>query len=214
MNRQDLLEQETDKKVKMNLQYFAEDPNSEEGDNPDLEGEENNSEDGSKPEGDELPKSKSELDSHTNKAIQKALENQRKEFKDKLDAEREKARADAEKYAKMTEKEKEDAEMQERLKELEERERELNNRELLTNIKSDLQDKELPDAFADSLLLLQDNEKIKEAIEEIKETWDSEIAEAKKESVRQKTPKGSTRSYAGKGKGKNKADFFNEGRKI
>lgn len=198
--------------LKMNLQYFAseDDPNGET-DPVDNQDDPNGDDDGGN-ESSEF--TQEELQEQIDDAVEARLARERKKHEKELEKVREKARADAENYAKMTEKEKEEAKLQERLDAIEERERELNNRELLTNIKSDLQDKSLPVAFADSLLLLQDNDKIKETIEEIKETWDEEIAEAKKENVRQETPKDSTRSYKSKNKGKSKSEFFDEGRKI
>ena len=68
----------------------------------------------------------------------------------------------------MSESEKAQAELEEKVKEIEEREKELNNRELLGNIKTALTAKGVPDVFADSVLVIQDNEKIKTAINEIK----------------------------------------------
>lgn len=200
----------SDKLLKMNLQYFADpDPTD-----PPADPNGGNDEDPKDPDV-ELPSSQSELDSVVNKAVQKALENTRKEHEKELEKEREKARSDAENYAKMTEKEKEEAKLKERIEKLEAKERELNNKELLTNIKADLQEKELPIDFADMLLTLQDNDKIKESIENIKEQWDEQITEAIKASARQENPKDSTRKYNGSSNnGTSKKQLFDEGRKI
>lgn len=201
-------------KLKMNLQMFAEDPNeSEKGENPDLTDEESggSGEDGSEVE---LPKSEEELQKMINETVKARLARQKEKSEAEIKKIKEKAKADAKRYADMSESEKAQAELEDRIKEIEERERELNDRELLNNIKIDLREKGLPIVFAESLLVIQDNEKIKSAINDIKVAWDKEIVEAKKASVRQETPSDKSRSYVSEGKKKSKADFFNEGRKI
>lgn len=197
-------------KLKMNLQYFAEEDPSDQEDS----GTQENDGDEEGDEGSEKLLTEEEVQARIDDAVKSRLARKEKEFQDKLKKEKEKAKADAEKYARMSQEEKEQAEIQERIKELEEREKELNDRELLTNIKADLTDKNLPVAFADYLLEMQDVELIKTSIEEIKGVWDEEISEFKKASVRQSNPKDSDVSFRGKKKDQSKSDFFNEGRKI
>lgn len=199
----------SDDLLRMNLQYFAEDPEDDPADPP------------ADPEGGDpkdpdviLPASQSELDSVINKSVQAALKNAKKEFDDKLEKEKEKARTNAKDYANMTEEQKKEADLQARIDELEAKEKELNDKELLTNIKVDLQEKELPASFAEMLLTLQDNEKIKESIDIIKQQWDEQIAEAIKASARQKNPKDSTRNYGKPSEGGSKKELFDKGRKI
>lgn len=197
-------------KLEMDLQYFAED-DSAVIEKVDAQG----SEDDSGGENDSvITLTEEEMQAKIDDAIKARLARQEREHQKQLEKVRQKARADAERYAKMTEDEKKQAEIEERIRELEAREKELNDRELLANIKADLMDKKLPVAFAKYLLELQDVEKIKESIEEIEGVWNDEIAEFKKASVRQKTPKDSDNGFRGKAKAKSKADFFNEGRKI
>lgn len=199
----------SDDLLRMNLQYFAEDPEDDPVDPP------------ADPEGGDpkdpdviLPASQSELDSVINKSVQAALKNAKKEFDEKLEKEKEKARTNAKDYANMTEEQKKEADLQARIDKLEAKEKELNDKELLTNIKVDLQEKELPASFAEMLLTLQDNEKIKESIDIIKQQWDEQIAEAIKASARQKNPKDSTRNYGKPSEGGSKKELFDKGRKI
>lgn len=199
-------------KLKMNLQMFAENG---EGAGTDKHSDEGGNNEGAGTDESKLPKTEDELQEIIDKSVESRLARQKAKADAEIKAIKEKAKADAKRYADMTESEKAQAELEERIKEIEDREKELNNRELLTNIKSDLSAKGLPDAFADSLLVIQDNEKIKTAIEEIKTAWDEQIAEEIKASVRQETPSTNSRSYAGKEKKSiSKADFFNEGRKV
>lgn len=194
-------------KIPMDLQMFADEGAGDAGDNPEVDGVESESDKANNPE----EKTTQEI---IDDAVEERLARADKKHEAELAKVKEKAKADAERYADMTEKEKESAEMTDRIAELEAREKELNNRELLNNIQADLTERKLPTAFADALLVIQDNEKIKESIEEIKEIWDAEITEAKKESVRQPTPNDSSRSYAGEDKAGSKSEFFDSGRKI
>lgn len=190
-----------EKLLKMNLQMFAEP-----GDTPPADPPADN------PPADEpitltQKELQSKLDAEAEKRVAKVLEKKQAEWKATTAKELEKAKADAEEYAKMTEQQKKDAEYQKKLDELSAKEKEINDRELLTSIKTDLQENKLPLAFATSLLSIQDNEKIKESISEIKKVWDAEIAEAKKEGARQDTPNNGKQSYSGGGN-KTKADIF------
>lgn len=218
MDAKELLD-EINGKLKMNLQYFATDGDDE----GDLEGSSGKGTEGDHDEDDdsgdddsgvELPKTEEELQTIINASVEARLARENKKHKAELEAERKKIKADAERYAQMSDKEKKQAEIDDRIKKLEEKEAELNNRELLSEIKSDLTEKELPLAFAEPLLTIQDNEKIKEAIIEIKTTWDDEITEAKKASIRQSNPRGSSRSYNSDSRSKSKREFFDSGRKI
>lgn len=197
-------------KLKMNLQMFAKE-------DEDDSGKEDNLDEGGKNESDDssLPKDEKELQKIIDNAVETRLARQKEKTEEKIRKIKEKAKSDAQAYADMSESEKEKAKLEERMKEIEKREKEINDRELLGNIKETLMEKELPVVFADSLIKMQDNEKIQESIKEIKRAWDEELAEAVKASVRQDTPSASSRSYADdSGKPKSKAEFFNAGRKI
>lgn len=131
---------------------------------------------------------RSDVDREISKAVETAINNQRKKWEEEKQAEIERAKNEAAEYAKMTQKEKEEAELKRKLEEIEKREQELNQRELLAQIKSDLQENELPTELAETFIGLQDNEKIKANIKSVKELIDKEINNRVKERLRQDTP--------------------------
>lgn len=133
----------------------------------------------------------SEVDRQISKAVENALEKNRAKWEEEKQEQIEKERNEAAEYAKLTQKEKEEADYKKRLEELEKRERELNNRQLASQIESDLRENNLPVAFTDSLLAIQDNEKIKEAISDIKKEFVDAINTQVKDALRQDTPKAS-----------------------
>src|SRR5699024_2037277 len=130
----------------------------------------------------------SEEDSQISKAVDSALKKQQDKLEKQKQEELDRAKAEATEYAKLTQKEKEEADYNKRMRALEEREQELNNKELLSQIESDLKENELPTSFAQSLLAIQDNEKIKESITDIKKQFDEAVNEAVKGKLRQDTP--------------------------
>ncbi|MDL4842829.1 capsid assembly scaffolding protein Gp46 family protein [Aquibacillus rhizosphaerae] len=172
--------------LKLNLQFFA-DPNDPPADPP------------ADPPQDppaKLELTQEELDkkieAEADRKLSKSLEKKRAEWeKEKKQIEAD-AKKTAEEYAKLTAKEKEDAEYQKRVEALEKREQELNNKQLLSEIQTDLKDNSLPGEFAESLLTIQDNEKIKKQISVLKKSFDDAVQEKVKEALRQETPKGST----------------------
>ena len=171
------------KRLKLNLQHFAEDnPN-------DPEGKDKQS---GNDQGDDDKKffelTQSELDSQKHKAVNKALANQEKKFEQRLKEAVENARSEAESYAKLTEKEKKDKEFEKREQALAEKEKEFRLRELKADVENDLKDKGLPTSFAESLIHLEDNEKISEVVNEIKSHFDKAVQEQVKEATRQSTP--------------------------
>ena len=178
------------KRLPLNLQFFAD----ENADTENVETTENQNEETQ----DNTTFTQSDVDSQISKAVDKALKNQQKKLEQEKQQAIDDAKKDAEAYAKMTAKEKEDAEYNKRLKQLEDRERELNNKQLLSEIETDLKDNQLPVAFAQSLLAIQDNEKIKEAVTGIKKEFDEAVNNAVKEALRQDPPEtGNTRSSGG-----------------
>jgi hypothetical protein len=128
------------------------------------------------------------IEAESDRKLAKALEKKQKEWEDQLDQRIADAKKDAEQYAKMTQKEREDAEFKKRLEALDKRERELNTKQLRSEVESDLKDEGLPAAFAESLIKLEDNEKIKEAVSSIKEEFDAAVNNAVKEKLRQDPP--------------------------
>src|SRR5699024_5076928 len=117
-----------------------------------------------------------------------ALEKREAKMQKELEQRIEKERNEAAEYAKLTAKEQEEADYKKRIEQLEKREKELNDRQLLNQIESDLKENSLPVSFAQSLLTMKDNEKIKKAISSIKKEFDNAINEQVKEKLRQDTP--------------------------
>lgn len=178
--------------LKMNLQTFAEPGDTPPGDDNPPADDPNSKDD--EPITLTAKELQSKLDAEAEKRVNKVLEKKQAEWKAQTEKELEKAKTDAEEYAKKTDQQKKDADYQKKLDSLTAKEKEINDRELLTNIKSDLQESALPLAFADSLLAIQDNEKIKDTISEIKKSFDEAVNEKVKESLRQKTPNNGSQS--------------------
>ncbi|HLR66766.1 MAG TPA: DUF4355 domain-containing protein [Virgibacillus sp.] len=180
------------KVLPLNLQFFAEEGGG--GKERDPQGEPNpdQKDDGKKSIQLTEEELKKKIEAESDRKLASALEKKEREWEQQLEKKIQDARKDAEEYAKMTQQERQEADYKKRLKKLEERERELNNRELLVQIESDLEEKELPKAFAKSLLTVQDNEKIKESIGEIKQAFDNAVNERVKKALRQDTPSASS----------------------
>jgi Domain of unknown function (DUF4355) len=168
--------------LKLNLQYFAD------GGEGGGEGQgAGNSEESKKLELSEEELQK-KVEAESDRKLAKALEKKQKEWEAQLEQRVADAKKDAEQYAKMTQKEKEDAEFKKRLEALDKRERELNTKQLRSEVESDLKTEGLPATFADSLIKLEDNEKIKEAVSSIKKEFDDAVNNAVKEKLRQDPP--------------------------
>lgn len=173
------------KRLKLNLQHFAEDnPND-----PVVKDKQsgNDQEDDDK---EIFELTQSELDSQKHKAVNTALANQEKKFEQRLKEAVKNARSEGESYAKLTEKEKKDKEFEKREQALAEKEKEFRLRELKADVENDLKDKGLPTSFAESLIHLEDNEQINEVVNAIKEDFDRAVQEQVKEATRQSTPSG------------------------
>lgn len=198
------------KRLKLNLQHFAEDnPN-------DPEGKDKQS---GNDQGDDDKKffelTQSELDSQKHKAVNKALANQEKKFEQRLKEAVENARSEAESYAKLTEKEKKDKEFEKREQALAEKEKEFKLLELKSDVESDLKEKGLPTSFAQSLIHLEDNEQINDVVNSIKEDFDKAVQEQVKEATRQSTPYGQGSDVSSKKEtSKSFADLAKENRII
>ena len=170
-------------KMKLNLQFFAEDNEDETGESK-----------GNTPENNDDQKqetyTRSEVDSQISKAVDSALSKRERKHQQELEQAREEAKKEAESYAKLTEKEKKDKEFEKREQALAEKEKEFQLRELKSDVESDLKEKGLPTSFAESLIHLEDNEKISEVVNEIKADFDKAVQEQVKEATRQTTPTG------------------------
>ena len=202
MNKDDLL--------KLNLQFFAEN----EGDS-----EKTNENDNKESENDNDSKqetyTKNEVDSAISKAVDSALKKRDRKHQQELEQAREEARKKAESYAKLTEKEKRDKEIEEREQALAKKEKEFKLRELKSDVESDLKEKGLPTSFAESLIHLEDNEKISDVVKEIKADFDNAVQEQVKEATRQSTPSNQSSSFGNRqASGKSIQELANENRII
>lgn len=202
MNKDDLL--------KLNLQFFAEN----EGDS-----EKTNENDNKESENDNDSKqetyTKNEVDSAISKAVDSALKKRERKHQQDLEQAREEAKKKAESYAKLTEKEKRDKEIEEREQALAKKEKEFKLRELKSDVESDLKEKGLPTSFAESLIHLEDNEKISDVVKEIKADFDNAVQEQVKEATRQSTPSNQSSSFGNRqASGKSIQELANENRII
>ena len=195
---------------KLNLQFFAEDEGDSENTNEDDNKESENDND-SKQE----TYTKNEVDSAISKAVDSALKKRERKHQQELEQAREEARKKAESYAKLTEKEKRDKEIEEREQALAEKEKEFKLRELKSDVESDLKEKGLPTSFAESLIHLEDVEKINEVVKEIKADFDNAVQEQVKEVTRQSTPNNQSSSFGNRQtNGKSIQELANENRII
>ncbi|MBF9293369.1 DUF4355 domain-containing protein [Staphylococcus epidermidis] len=195
---------------KLNLQFFAENEGDSENTNEDDNKESENDND-SKQE----TYTKSEVDSAISKAVDSALKKRERKHQQDLEQAREEAKKKAESYAKLTEKEKRDKEIEEREQALAEKEKEFKLRELKSDVESDLKEKGLPTSFAESLIHLEDNEKISDVVKEIKADFDNAVQEQVKEATRQSTPSNQSSSFGNRqASGKSIQELANENRII
>ena len=172
--------------LNLNLQFFAE--------NNEVDSENTNENDDNESVNDDDKKqetyTKNEVDSAISKAVDSALKKRDRKHQQDLEQAREEAKKEAGSYAKLTEKEKKEKEYEKREKALAEKEKEFQLRELKSDVESDLKEKGLPTSFAESLIHLEDNEKISEVVNEIKADFDKAVQEQVKEATRQTTPTG------------------------
>jgi len=195
---------------KLNLQFFAENEGDSENTNEDDDKESVNDDDKK-----QETYTKNEVDSAISKAVDSALKKRDRKHQQELEQAREEARKKAESYAKLTEKEKRDKEIEEREQALAKKEKEFKLRELKSDVESDLKEKGLPTSFAESLIHLEDNEKISDVVKEIKADFDNAVQEQVKEATRQSTPSNQSSSFGRRqASGKSIQELANENRII
>lgn len=195
---------------KLKLQFFAENEGDSENTNEDDDKESVNDDDKK-----QETYTKNEVDSAISKAVDSALKKRDRKHQQELEQAREEARKKAESYAKLTEKEKRDKEIEEREQALAEKEKEFKLRELKSDVESDLKEKGLPTSFAESLIHLEDNEKISDVVKEIKADFDNAVQEQVKEATRQSTPSNQSSSFGNRqASGKSIQELANENRII
>ena len=121
-----------------------------------------------------------EFDRRVQKAIKTAVTKKQQEWRALTDNKL----SEAEKLSKMSEDEREEYKRKKERQEFEAEKAKFERVKLLVTVRVDLQKQNLPIAFAESLALINDAEKIKDAIAGIKKTWDIEIQEAIKAKAR------------------------------
>lgn len=195
-------------KMKLNLQFFAEDNEDETGESKENTPENN---DDQKQE----TYTRSEVDSQISKAVDSALSKRERKHQQELEQAREEAKKEAESYAKLTEKEKKEKEYEKREQALAEKEKQFKLRELKSDVESDLKEKGLPTSFAESLIHLEDAEQINEVVKAIKQDFDNAVQEQVKEATRQATPSNQSSSFGRQqASGKSIQELANENRII
>ena len=195
---------------KLKLQFFAENEGDSENTNEDDDKESVNDDDK-----EQETYTKNEVDSAISKAVDSALKKRDRKHQQELEQAREEAKKKAESYAKLTEKEKRDKEIEEREQALAKKEKEFKLRELKSDVESDLKEKGLPTSFAESLIHLEDNEKISDVVKEIKADFDNAVQEQVKEATRQSTPSNQSSSFGNRqASGKSFEQLANENRII
>lgn len=200
-----------DELYKLNLQFFAEDN----GDDPEKQKEEQQQDNDNENQDNEKTFSQSELDSQVSKAVDKALANRERKHQEEIEKIKEDARKEGESYAKLTEKEKQEKALSEREQRLEEREKAIRLNQLKSDVEFDLKEKGLPTSFAESLVVLDDNEKINEIVNQIKQDFDEAVQEQVKEATRQNEPNvGATNFGSRQATNKSLADLAREKRII
>ena len=197
--------------LNLNLQFFAE---NNEGDS-----ENTNENDDNESVNDDDKKqetyTKNEVDSAISKAVDSALKKRERKHQQDLEQAREEAKKEAESYAKLTKKEKRDKEIEKREQALAKKEKQFKLRELKADVESDLKEKGLPTSFAESLIHLEDNEKISEVVQAIKSDFDAAVKEGIKEVTRQSTPTNQGSSFVRQqASGKSFEELANENRII
>lgn len=186
-------------KLPMNIQFFADEPEDNGGNEKNSNEEEKQNDNPEEDNGGDLPKSHSELDALINKSNQKAIENARKGLhtQEDVQAEIQKALKKEKEYADLSEEERERREWEEErnrfLKEKENFERE----KLETSITADLVKKGLPasieidgDEYNFPSLFAQNNdpEQALKAVGAFEKAFKSAIAAQVKEEMKQPSP--------------------------
>ena len=163
----------------MNLQYFAEDPGSEGGNQEDDPNKEDNlggQDDGKGKEGekgqDERTWNRDELAKMINAETQKI----EAKYEDLLEKTREEAISEGQRLAELTEDQRREEEENRRLKKIEEREAELNRREMRTTTAELVREEGLPQTFVD-LVVADEAEAVQNNIKAVKEAFDKAVSE-------------------------------------
>ncbi|WP_179134577.1 DUF4355 domain-containing protein [Oceanobacillus timonensis] len=170
--------------LKLNLQFFADNPEDDPENKTDDPEDKDNPEDKS---GNKDTFTKSEVDSQVSKAVETFKQNQEVKQQEAIDKAVKDALEEQKRLSKLSQKEREEEQLTQREKDIQEREAKIKRSELRSEAVDDLQKKELPSDFAD-FLLGEDAEKTLENINKFKKAFDDAVNGAVKEKLRQDTP--------------------------
>lgn len=201
-------------KMRMNLQYFAE-QDSGDGENQNQDAESLNEQNGhdSGEQGREK-QTDPEIDRQISIAVEKALTKARQKFEEEKSEAIEKARKDAEDYAKMSEKEKWEKQLSDREKAIAKKEEEIRIGKLRNDVAVDLREDGLPESMASVLVLLDDVEEIREVMKDLKQSFDSAVNEAVVGRLDQKEPTDANGIRLGGSERQSLADFARKQRIV
>lgn len=172
------------KPLKLNLQLFAENENQ--------KNQENQPDNGTEPKVETVSLTPEELakkiESEADRKLNSALKKKQDEWQKQLDEAIKKGKEEGKTYAEMTEEQRISAEFEKERKEFEEKRALFEKEKLTLDIQADLQKRELPLEFAETLVLLNDKEIISTAVVKIEERWNEAINQKVKEMLVQETP--------------------------
>lgn len=197
------------KKMKMNLQHFAEPEGDTETQESDETQDTNDADEVLKLTPEELQR---KIDSEADRRLDKVLKKKQQEWESELQQRIDEAVKEQQRLSKLSEKERKEEELTRKEKLLAEKEAELVRKELRSETIEVLQEKELPATFAD-FLLAEDAESTLENINNFKKAFDAAVNAAVKEKLRQDTPKAGTGTLRN-GKAPSVAELAKEARVI
>lgn len=186
----------TNKPLKIDLQFFADQEENSESQNQPVDGEQESVENNDVLEltPEELQR---KIDSEADRRLDKVLKKKQQEWESEMQQRIDEAIKEQQRLSKLSEKERKEEELTQKEKLLAEKEAELARKELRSEAIEVLQEKELPATFAD-FLLAEDAESTLENINTFKKAFDAAVNTAVKEKLRQDTPKAGGRITGGK----------------
>lgn len=188
-------------KLKMNLQYFAENDNQENEQEANSNQEDNTGNEEGHNEQSTLPQTQAELDALINKANQKAIRNAKKDLysEDDLEVKIQEALKKQKEYEELSDDQRKEKEFEDKRKAFETERAEFEKEKLVTQVKSDLIDKGLPTSielddgktFNFAELFVGDKANSEEALAAVtafETAFNQALAKELKDQIKQSTP--------------------------
>ncbi|RFE01080.1 DUF4355 domain-containing protein [Streptococcus parauberis] len=132
--------------------------------------------------------SQSDLDSYTNKAVQKALANKEKDFQSQIEKEVANRIAKEKDYAQLSDEDRKQRDFEDQQKILADERAQFEHEKLVVQLQSDLVKKNLPADLAETFALHKDKEEALKAVGIFETAFNEAVAEEFKKSVRQSDP--------------------------